>query len=185
MMQFSPPTLGRFLASPLLAAAILGFAPNSAFAQFCGCTGNISAYCTSGTSVHGCVPSISGAGVPNVLAPSGFDLVVSNVPGQRTGLMFYGTSFIPQPQPWALGSSSYLCVYYPVARTGVRSSGGAAGSCNGELRTDFNAFMAANPSAMGGPFTVGQQFCAQGWYRDPGAAKGTNLSNGLRFALCN
>jgi hypothetical protein len=25
---------------------------------------------------------------------------------------------------------------------------------------------------------------AQGWFRDPGAAKQTNLSNGLRFTLC-
>jgi formylglycine-generating enzyme required for sulfatase activity len=156
---------------------------NFAAAQQC-CTGNVSTYCTAGTSVQGCAPAIRGEGVPDTANATGFEIVVRQMPGQRMGLLFYGMSAIPQPQPWALGSSSYLCVYYPVSRTGARPSGGTAGSCDGELRIDFNAFMATNPSALGGPFTAGQQFIAQGWYRDPGAAKGTNLSDALRFSLC-
>lgn len=165
------------------AVAAIGIITSNAAAQQC-CTGNVSSYCTAGTSVQGCAPAIRGEGVPDTADASGFDIVVGDLPSQRMGLIFYGMSAIPQPQPWALGSSSYLCVYYPVARTGARSSGGLAGTCTGELRVDFNAFMTTNPSALGGPFTVGQQFIAQGWYRDPGAAKGTNLSDALRFSLC-
>jgi hypothetical protein len=147
--------------------------------------GFISNYCTAGTTVSGCVPSIRGEGAPSSVAGSGFDVVVDNVPAQRMGLIFYGQNAIPQPQPWGVGSASYICIYYPVSRTGAHSSGGAAGTCGGQLRVDFNAFMAANPLAVGSPFHAGQVLHAQGWFRDPGAAKQTNLSNGLRFTLCN
>ncbi len=51
-------------------------------------------------------------------------------------------------------------------------------------RLDFNAWRAANPGALGNPFVAGQVFHAQGWFRDPGAPKQTNLSDGLRFTLC-
>jgi formylglycine-generating enzyme required for sulfatase activity len=76
-----------------------------------------------------------------------------------------------------------LCVYYPVNRTGAQNSGGSIGPCDGELRVDFNAWRAANPAALGSPFTGGQVLHAQGWFRDPGAAKQTNLSDALRFTL--
>jgi hypothetical protein len=147
--------------------------------------GFISTYCTAGTTVAGCVPAMRGEGAPSSVAVSGFDIVVDNVPTQKMGLIFYGTSAIPQPQPWALGSTSYLCIFYPVNRTGAQSSGGSTGSCDGELRVDFNAWRAANPNALGSPFTAGQVFYAQGWFRDSGAAKGTNLSDGLMFTLCD
>ncbi len=147
--------------------------------------GFISTYCTAGTTVFGCVPSISGEGAPSSSSSSGFDIVVSNVPAQRYGLIFYGSWSIPQPQPWGLGSSSYLCIYLPTARTGVQDTGGVAGTCTGELRVDFNQFMANNPAATGSPFHAGQVLHAQGWFRDPGAAKQTNLSNALTFTLCN
>jgi hypothetical protein len=101
------------------------------------------------------------------------------------GLIFYGLSAIPSPQPWALGSTSYLCIFYPVNRTGAQNSGGSVGACDGELRIDFNAWRTANPTALGAPFTAGQVLYAQGWFRDAGAAKGTNLSDGLRFTLCD
>jgi uncharacterized delta-60 repeat protein len=148
--------------------------------------GFITTYCTAGTTVAGCVPSISGEGAPSSSSPSGFDIVVSNVPAQRYGLIFYGSLSIPQPQPWGLGSSSYLCIFLPTARTGVQDTGGgASGTCTGELRVDFNQFMANNPAATGSPFHAGQVLHAQGWFRDPGAAKQTNLSNALTFTLCN
>jgi len=140
-------------------------------------------YCTAGTTVQGCVPAISGVGAPSALVTSGFDIVVDNVPTQRMGLIFYGLNSIPTPQPWSLGSSSYLCIYYPVNRTGAQSSGGSLGPCDGELRVDFNAWRAANPTALGAPFSGGQVLHAQGWFRDPGAAKQTNLSDALRFTL--
>lgn len=146
--------------------------------------GFIASYCTAGTTVAGCVPAIRGEGAPSSQAASGFDIVVDNVPTQKMGLIFYGLNAIPQPQPWALGSTSYLCIYYPVNRTGAHSSGGSVGACDGELRVDWNAWRAANPNTLGSPFTAGQVFHAQGWFRDSGAAKGTNLSDGLVFTLC-
>jgi uncharacterized delta-60 repeat protein len=147
--------------------------------------GFISTYCTAGTTVAGCVPAIRGEGAPSSQATSGFDLVVDNMPTQKMGLIFYGLSGIPSPQPWALGSTSYLCIFYPVNRTGAQNSGGSVGACDGELRIDLNAWRTANPTALGAPFTAGQVLYAQGWFRDAGAAKGTNLSDGLRFTLCD
>jgi sulfatase modifying factor 1 len=143
----------------------------------------VTTYCTAGTTVQGCVPSISGVGCPSAGTASGFDIVTDNVPTQRMGLIFYGLSAIPQPQPWAVGSASYLCVYYPVNRTGAHNSGGSLGPCDGELRVDFNSWRAVNPAALGSPFTTGQIIYAQGWFRDPGAAKQTNLSDALSFVL--
>ncbi|MCC7011073.1 MAG: putative metal-binding motif-containing protein [Planctomycetes bacterium] len=140
-------------------------------------------YCTAGTSVQACVPSIGGQGVPSSSAASGFTINVSMVPGQRYGLIFYGSA--PTAQIWAPGSSSYFCIFYPISRTGVLDSGGTVGSCDGVLALDWNVWRAANPLGHGSPFSAGQVFYAQGWYRDPGAAKQTNLSDGLRFTLCN
>jgi hypothetical protein len=139
-------------------------------------------YCTAGVTTHGCVPTIGGAGVPSVTATSGFDLAVSRVEGQRMGVLFYG--FAPTAQSWGLGSSSYLCILYPVQRTGAASSGGTSGLCDGTLSLDFNAWMRAHPTALGSPFVAGQVFYAQGWFRDSAAVKGTNLSDGLKFILC-
>mgnify|MGYP001242790032 CR=1 FL=1 len=144
---------------------------------------HISTYCTAGTTVHGCVPSIAGVGAPSSQASSGFDIVISSMPGQRYGTIFYG--FYEFVTPWAPGSFSFKCIANPTARTGDMQSTGIAGQCNGELRLDFNAWRAANPSALGNPFVAGQVFYAQGWFRDPGAPKQTNLSDGLRFTLCD
>lgn len=145
--------------------------------------GFISTYCTAGTSVHGCVASIAGVGTPSTTTGSGFDIVVSSVPGQRYGTIFYG--FYPANVPWAPNSPSYRCVSFPIQRMGNLPTHGSVSQCNGDLTIDFNAWYAANPGALGAPFIAGQVFYAQGWYRDPAAPKQTNLSNGLRFTLCN
>jgi hypothetical protein len=165
----------------LLGTVILLFTATRANAQQC-CTGNVSTYCTAGTSVLGCLPSISGTGVPSADATSGFLIQVGSVPAQRQGLVFYG--FYAANQAWAPFSPSYLCVAPPVQRTGAMSSGGVFGQCNGRLEVDFNAWRAANPTALGYPFAPGQTIRAQGWYRDPAAPAQTNLSDALAFALC-
>ncbi|MCC7011631.1 MAG: calcium-binding protein [Planctomycetes bacterium] len=143
----------------------------------------LTAYCTAGTTVHGCVAAISGEGMPSSIAPTGFDIIVRHVEGQRYGTLFYG--FYQVATPWAPGSLSWKCVANPVTRTGILDSNGTAGACDGELRLDFNAWMQANPGSVGSPFVSGQVFYVQGWFRDPGAPKQTNLSNALRFTLCN
>jgi hypothetical protein len=182
MMLLSPPPVGRFLAPPLFAVAILAAAPISAFAHFCGCTGNISTYCTSGTSVQGCVTSISGVGIPNVLARTGFDPLVCDVPGQRWDTIFYG--FYSYVTSWAPIGRSFKCIASPVQRMNNLFSGVATTQCNGELRVDFNAWMATHPAALGGPFVQGQTIRAQAWYRDPPSPKTTNLPAAIRFVLC-
>ena len=143
----------------------------------------MSTYCTAGTTINGCLPSISGSGVPSVSNGSGFVISVSNVPGQRYGTMMY--SFNPVAVQWSPISTSYRCVAFPVQRFGDLSSGGTAGQCNGTLSIDFNQWYATHPGAMGAPYVPGSILYAQGWFRDPAAPKQTNLSNALRFTLCN
>jgi hypothetical protein len=144
----------------------------------------ITNYCTSGTTSSGCLASIAGIGTPSASATSGFNISVTNVEPLKQGILFYGinnTGFTPTP--WGTGSS-YLCVKAPLQRMGVQNSGGTLGVCNGVLTTDFNAYITANPSALGSPFTAGEHFFAQGWFRDPPSPKTTSLSNALSFVLC-
>jgi hypothetical protein len=172
-------SLARTVVSLVVAAVGL---VGSASAQSC-CTGNVSTYCTAGTSVQGCVPNTTWSGVPSSDTASGFTLSFGGIPAQRSGTIFYG--FYSFVTPWAPGSGSYKCIADPTVRTGYLFSGGTAGQCNGELRLDFNAWRAANPGALGNPYVAGQVIYAQGWFRDPGAPRQTNLSNGIRFTLCN
>lgn len=166
----------------VLAPIVAGLLAATSNAQQC-CTGNVSTYCTAGTSVQGCLPQISGVGVPSADAVSGFQITVSGVPAQRYGTIFYG--FYAASQPWAPFSPSFLCVAPPVQRTGNIASGGAPASCTGQLALEFNAWRAMNPTALGSPFLAGQTIRAQGWYRDPAAPGQTNLSDALVFNLCN
>jgi len=139
-------------------------------------------YCTSATTTNGCVPGISSLGQASASAASGFVLQVSSVEGQRSGLFFYGASG-QTALPWAAGSTSWFCVKAPTQRLGLLSSGGTVGACDGQLASDWNAFLAAHPAALGSPRTAGQSFDAQAWFRDPPAPRSTNLSNALHFVL--
>jgi hypothetical protein len=147
-----------------------------------GC-GQVTPYCTAGTTSNGCAALISSVGTPSATATSGFTLFVSGVDGQRQGILFYGVSG-QQALQWATGSTSYLCVKPPVQRMGVQSSGGTLFQCDGMLSIDWNAFRAANPSALGNPFVAGQSINAQAWFRDPPSSKTTSLSDALRFVTC-
>jgi hypothetical protein len=139
------------------------------------------AYCTPGTSSSGCIPWIGSSGTPSVSASSGFTIQVTSVEGERQGILFYGVGG-RVIAPWGSGGTSYLCVGYPIQRTTVSSSGGTSGACNGTFAVDWLAFLAANPGALGAPFSAGQIVDAQAWYRDPPAVKTTNLSDALEFA---
>jgi hypothetical protein len=72
----------------------------------------------------------------------------------------------------------------PTQRTAAQLSGGTAGACDGALSIDWNAYLAANPGALGAPFVGGETVWSQAWFRDPPASKTTNLSDGLRFTVC-
>lgn len=140
------------------------------------------AYCTSGTTSSGCAPAMSAAGNPSASAASGFTLACANIEGQRSAILFYSVSGA-LAQPWAVGSTSYLCVKPPSQRTLVQSSAGSSGQCDGALALDFLAWVAAHPNALGTPLAAGQTLWSQVWLRDPPAPKTTNLSNGVRFTL--
>jgi hypothetical protein len=120
-------------------------------------------------------------GTPSASATSGFTISVHDVEGAKQGLVFYGTSG-RLASPWGAGSS-LLCVKSPAQRTAIQASGGAAGTCDGLLSLDWNAYMAANPGALGHPRSAGMVVQAQGWFRDPPAPKTTNLSDGIEFVL--
>jgi hypothetical protein len=142
----------------------------------------IASFCTSSTTSSGCTPVMAASGAPSASATSGFQISCASVEGAKSGLIFYSVAG-EFPQPWAPGSTSFLCVKTPTQRTPSQSTGGATGQCNGALNVDFLAFMAANPTAIGQPLASGQTFYSQAWFRDPPAPKTTNLSNGLRFTL--
>jgi hypothetical protein len=139
-------------------------------------------FCTAGTSTSGCVPSISGSAQPSASLASPCTLTVTNVEGQRSGLVFYGIDNAGfAALPWAPGSTSFLCVKPPTQRTPAQTSGGTSGACDGQLLLDWNAFQAAFPGSLGSPWSVGDSVYAQGWYRDPAAPKTTNLSDALEL----
>jgi len=142
----------------------------------------VTPYCTAGTTTNGCVPAISANGTASVAASSGFTLVVSNVEGQKQGLIFYGISG-RAASAWGVGGTSFLCVKSPTQRMAAQDTGGTAGSCDGTLSRDWLAFLSATPTALGAPFSAGAIVQAQGWFRDPPAPKTTNLSNALEFTL--
>ena len=141
------------------------------------------AYCTAGTTTHGCVASMSASGVPSASAAGGFTLAADNVEGQRSSLLFYGVSGAVAVA-WGTGGTSFLCVKSPTQRTPVQNSGGTLNLCDGQIALDFLAFLAANPLALGQPIYPGRAFRAQAWFRDPTAFRTTSLSDGLEFSLC-
>ncbi|MCC7015269.1 MAG: lamin tail domain-containing protein [Planctomycetes bacterium] len=145
-------------------------------------TGLVFAYCTAGTSSNGCVPSLASTGVPHATASSGFVLQCTSLEGQRAALFFYGLGG-PVAQSWGAGSSSFKCVRSPVQRMTPANSGGTAGTCNGTLAVDFNAYALSFPGALGMPLAPGVVVGVQAWYRDPAAPQTTNLSHALQFTV--
>jgi hypothetical protein len=139
-------------------------------------------YCTAGTSTNGCVPAMSAVGTPSVSALSGFSVGCSSLEGQKFGLVFYGISG-KKNSVWAPGSSSFLCVKSPTQRTPPANSGGTVNQCDGAVSIDFLAYLASHPTALGQPFSGGDQVFFQTWYRDPSAPATTNLSDALQVTL--
>jgi hypothetical protein len=137
-------------------------------------------YCTPSTTTNGCRPWITATATPSVSYANPCFVTVSNVEGQKTGLIFYGVSGRIEA-PWAAGSTSTSCVRAPKQRTQVQSSGGTAGTCNGSLILDWNQYRSTHPNALGQPVALGEQVWMQAWFRDPPAPGTTNLSNALEL----
>jgi hypothetical protein len=137
-------------------------------------------YCTAGTTTNGCVPAISASNQPSVSAANPCGISIANVEGQKSGLIFYSITGA-QAAPWSATSTSFLCVKSPTQRSAPQNSGGTASACDGSLTLDWNAYQAANPGALGNPWSVGAKAYVQGWFRDPPASKTTNLSDAVEL----
>lgn len=146
-----------------------------------GCSATVATYCAAGTTTSGCVPTISGSGTPSASAGSGFTIDVATVEGHKNGMFFYGLAG-PEATAWG---SSFLCVRSPLQRMGVVASGGASGSCIGQLSIDWNAYIATHPSSLGSPFVSGETVWVQAMFRDPTAPGGSNASDALWFTVCH
>jgi hypothetical protein len=141
-----------------------------------------SSYCTAGTTTHGCTAQIAANSDPSVAHAYACNITVTNVEGLKAGILFYGINNSGfAPGPWGSGSTSWLCVKHPTQRTPVQNSGGTINLCNGSFVLDWNAYQTANPFALGNPWSVGDKVYAQAWFRDPPAAKSTNLSNAVEM----
>jgi hypothetical protein len=140
-------------------------------------------YCTVGTTSLGCSPAITSTGTPSASASSGFTLQCNNIDANQTGLFFYGVTNVGfTPVQWGATGTSFFCVKSPVERMGPMNSGGTTG-CTGAYAQDWNAYLFANPGAIGTPRIAGASFDAQVWMRDPPSGKTTILSDALRFVL--
>lgn len=145
-----------------------------------GCDSDaVVAYCTPMTSTSGCAATISATGVARVDLSGSFVLEATQVDGSRNGLFFYGVSG-RSAAPYGVG---VLCVKPPVRRLNVAWTGGAATNCDGVLASDWSAFVAADPLALGRPLFAGQRIQAQGWVRDAQQAIGATLTGGLEFEI--
>jgi len=141
-------------------------------------------YCTAGTTTNGCNATISANVNPNVANNAGVTISVANVEGQKQGLYFYGidnSGFTPAP--WAPSSTSFLCVKGPTQRAGSQGSGGTTNACDGAFSLNWDAFVAANPTAVGVPFAAGDSIFVQAWFRDPPAPKTTNLTDAIEMTV--
>ncbi len=175
---------GKVVAFRSLATDLVGGAAGQFEREYISEPGALSlVYCTSGTSGIGCVPSIQPIGAPSASAASQFLIRVTDVDGQRAGMIFYS---IDNPDlgslPWGASTSSF-CVKLPVQRTGVQLTGGSSNACDGQLQLNWNSFVSANSGALGAPFSAGTTIHAQGWYRDPASPKSSSLSNALAIEM--
>lgn len=136
------------------------------------------AYCTAGTTTNGCAAAISANANPSVSLANACNISVTNVEGQKSGLIFYS---ITGQAAVAWNASSFLCVKAPTQRTGTQTSGGTVNTCTGSLSLDWNAFQTANPGSLGNPWSAGDTVQVQAWFRDPPAGKATNLSNAVEM----
>ncbi|MCC6409446.1 MAG: hypothetical protein IT453_19965 [Planctomycetes bacterium] len=144
----------------------------------CANTGNATTYCTAKVNSLGCTPLVGWKGLPSVsgCSTSSFDLIASNLIGNKFGVWFYGTSGL-QGVPFQGG---FLCVKAPTTRLTAQLSGGSAGSCNGSVSSDFNAQICSgsDPALVAGTLVGAQCFS-----RDPASPSKSNLTEGVSFVV--
>ena len=139
--------------------------------------GAILVYCSSGTSVNGCVPTIGTFGTPSASQPNGFYVATFGNDGQRFGQFFYSITGVMQ----APFNAGYMCVQGPRQRMGTPFlTGGVAGACNGALFIDINVYATLNPTSIGIPLQAGGiSYYFQGYNRDPASPGGLVMTNAV------
>lgn len=144
-----------------------------------GCAQEYGNYCTAGTSLNGCVPTLSAVGSPSASAANGFVITASGVDGNRNGLLYYGLA--PSNLPFAAG---YLCVAAPRQRMGqAQFTGGTAGGCDGALTVDLQTFATGHPAALAMPLTAGMTLFFQASVRDNGSPDNRVMSDAIAVTL--
>lgn len=144
-----------------------------------GCAQEYGNYCTAGTSLNGCVPTLSATGSPSAAAASGFVISASGVDGNRNGLLYYGIA--PTSMPFAAG---YLCIAAPRQRMGqAQYTGGTAGGCDGSLSVDLQTFATGHPAALAMPLTAGMTLYFQASVRDNGSPENRVMSDAIAVTL--
>lgn len=136
----------------------------------------LATYCTTTPDSVGCNATLSWTGYASVTSPFPFTMEANAVISQNFGLAFYGFGSAELP----FGSGT-LCVAPPLNRTSAQFSGGVgAGNCSGSLSYDFNGLIQSGSDSQ---LVVGQAMYAQFWFRDPGSASGSALTDGLEFTV--
>lgn len=144
-------------------------------------------YCTGGTSLNLCAPTISGVGTPSATAVSGYTISTAGMDGLRPSGMFYGLAAAANPINAGGGGTSFFCTTNPRQRliTPLPNTGGTGGACDGGLSVDLNTWLSTHPGGLGNPFAAGQILYVQGFNRDSGnPSKGLVLTGGLAVTLC-
>lgn len=144
-------------------------------------------HCVAKTNALGCVPFIGCVGTPSATANSGFVVRSVNMRNNKPGLLLYGTNG-GASAPFSGGT---LCLAAPIKRSTALNTGGSptGSDCSGIFNIDFNSFARGllGGSPLASLSTPGTVVDCQFWGRDPGfpAPTNTQLSNGLRFVICN
>ena len=142
------------------------------------------AYCTSSTTAQGCEPSLSTDGFPSVSSGEFFTIIGSDMPNQRSGLLFYGFNGATAT-PFA---GATMCVAGTKKRTPLTNTSGTppgTSDCTGYLAFDMNGFAAGLGGGNPRPelSLVGQQVNVQFWGRDPLGPGGSFLSSAVQYVV--
>lgn len=142
------------------------------------------AYCTSSTTAQGCQPTLSTDGFPSIDSGQFFTLIGSDMPNQRSGLVFYGFNGAAAT-PFA---GATMCVAGAKKRTPLTNTAGTppgTSDCTGFTAFDMNGFAAGLGGGNPKPelSLLGQQVNVQFWGRDPLGPSGSFLSTAVQYVV--
>jgi hypothetical protein len=136
-------------------------------------------YCTPlGPNADGCTTAISATASPNTTHTSGCTIAISDLPEDRSGVVFYsrtGSNCLSWCGPG--NGNSTLCLLTPTTRTGMQDTEGDGSGCGGTLPLDWDAYQIA----VGGVWNTGDQVWIQGWFRSPYDCRTTFLSEAIEL----